>query len=135
VRVSEQWRPGDTVFMRLHTDPDADTAGDLHRVPGTVRQSARIVLRDGTIVDGRIRTDADTVLDLDVVEPGGTVRARCSPTTSSGSTAGSSWWSGARSRPSGPPAADDAGVYVDYVGAYLTGTPSIACSRVSAAGS
>jgi alanine or glycine:cation symporter, AGCS family len=121
VRVSEQWRPGDTVFMRLHTDPDADTAGDLRRVPGTVRQSARLVLRDGTTVDGRIRTDADGVLDLDVVEPGGAVRRTLLADDIERIDRGQFMVEWGTVTSAGPPAADDAGVYVDYVGAYLTG--------------
>jgi alanine or glycine:cation symporter, AGCS family len=121
VRISEQWKAGDTVFMRLHTDPDEATASDLHRLPGVVRQSAVVTLRDGATVEGRLRSEGADRLEIDVAADGGTARRVLLTDDVRAIDRGQfmvEWGTVTSAR---PPRADDPGVYVDYVGAYLTG--------------
>ncbi len=120
VRISEQWKAGDSVFMLLRTDPDADTAADVHRIPGVVRQTAVVTLRNGTTVEGRILREIDGAVELETMQAGAPAVRPIGPNEIERIDRGQftvQWGMLSSSR---EPRAEDGGVYVDYVGAYLT---------------
>ncbi len=121
VAISEQWKVGDSVFMLVHTDPDPNTAADLHRVPGIVRQTAIIQLRDGTDVLGRILDETDETITVAAAGDGAaaTRTLEVSEVDRIDRQQFIVEWSPIA--PGARPRASDPGVYVDYVGAYLTG--------------
>jgi hypothetical protein len=109
------------VFMLVHTDPDDSTAADVHRLPGVVRQSAVVTLLDGTTLEGRLLRETDTSVDLETVQAGvatTTTLLRDRIRHIDRGQFSVQWGTIASER---RPAARDEGVYVDYVGAYLTG--------------
>lgn len=120
-RISEQWKVGDAVFMLLHSERDDATASDVHRIGGVVRQAAVITLTDGSSVQGRITQANDAQIELEVLEDGATTQ-RTFPRDQVQRIERSQFvvdWD-ALTTP-GRPSPDGTGVYVDYVGAYLTG--------------
>ena len=121
VRISEQWKIGDGVFMLLHTDRDDATASDVHRVAGIVRQAAVVTLTDGSSVQGRISGERDAEVELEVLENGAmTLRTFSLDQVQriERSQFVVDWGALTTSR---RPSPEGTGVYVDYVGAYLTG--------------
>ena len=121
VSVSEQWQVGDGVFMLLRTRPDSNTASDVHRINGTVRQTAIVTLADGSTVQGRIAGEEDGAVEL-ATTADGVVSTRVFGPDQVERIDRQQFvvdWDTfmADMRPS----AQERGVYVDYVGAYLTG--------------
>jgi AGCS family alanine or glycine:cation symporter len=121
VRISEQWKVGDSVFMLLHADRDNSTASDVHRLNGVVRQAAVVTLTDGSRVQGRITGERDGQVLLEVQEDGATTQRalRLDQVQRIERSQFVVDWDSLTS-PSRP-SPDGTGVFVDYVGAYLTG--------------
>jgi AGCS family alanine or glycine:cation symporter len=121
VRISEQWKIGDVVFVLLHTDREDSTASDVHRLTGIVRQAAVVTLTDGSSVQGRISGERDAEVELEVLENGATTLRAFSldqVQRIERSQFVVDWGTLTTTR---QPAPEGTGVYVDYVGAYLTG--------------
>ena len=121
VLISEQWKVGDGVFMLLRASPDSNTASDVYRINGTVRQTAVVTLTDGSTVQGRITGEADGAVELTITE-GGVASTRVFGSDQVERIDRQQFfvdWGTVTAVEQ--PRAEERGVYVDYVGAYLTG--------------
>ena len=121
VSVSEQWKVGDGVFMLLRSRPDSNTASDVRRINGTVRQTAIVTLASGSTAQGKITNEADGTVELATTE-NGVVSTRIFRRDQVERLDRQQFvvdWDTVMADV--PPRAQERGVYVDYVGAYLTG--------------
>ena len=119
--ISEQWKVGDGVFMLLRTEADRNTASDLRRISGSVRQAAVVTLTDGSTVVGRIAGGRGGAVELEIEENGATRTRSFSPDEVQRIDRQQfvvDWGTVTAAR---QPDVEGAGVYVDYIGAYLTG--------------
>ena len=121
VSVSEQWQVGDGVFMLLRTRPDSNTASDVHRINGTVRQTAIVTLADGSTVQGRIAGEEDGAVELATTADGVVSTRVFGPDQVEWIDRQQFVVDWDTFMADVQPSAQERGVYGDYVGAYLTG--------------